>query len=72
MKIYIVRNKVNIYPFEDIKKGFTNRKNAVSFMSKVNRDIKNNLETYKKGCIILETKDFPISRKGLINAINYI
>ena len=70
MKIYIVRNKVNIYPFEDIKKGFANKKDAVSFRSKINRDVKNNLDTYCKGCITLETKEIPISKKGILTSIN--
>ena len=77
MKIYIVKYETlenGLY-----KEGFSNKKNAVSKVSKVKRDnrnkLKNRRETDYVGIIkqpIIITQDFPISREGLIKAINYI
>ena len=69
MKIYIIKDKSfkvdNIHlPNYPIIKAFANKKKAISFKSKLNRALKKNTE--------LETYDIPISKKGIINAINSI
>ena len=77
MKIYIVKwydeDADNCFK----NRGFVNKKEAVSFRSKLNR-------AYKKGCHDesldskadafvdpVEVIDMPISKKGLIKAFNY-
>ena len=78
MKIYIVEwYDVDGSPSPFQIKGFVNKKEAVSFRSKLNR-------AYKKGCHDesldskadafvdpVEVIDMPISKKGLIKAFNY-
>ena len=78
MKIYIVEwYDVNGVPSPLKNRGFVNKKEAVSFRSKLNR-------AYKKGCHDesldskadafvdpVEVIDMPISKKGLIKAFNY-
>lgn len=76
MKIYIIKDKSfkvdNIHlPNYPIIKAFANKKKAISFKSKLNRALKKN-NNYYEGCTELETYDIPISKKGIINAINSI
>ncbi len=84
MRVYIVKYETleNGYSIE----GFTNKKNAVSRVSKLKRDDrKKHKDRSRIGCSKwnsnyvgltkepkIVTKDFDISRKGIINAINYI
>tara|TARA_R100001086_G_scaffold93072_4_gene46185 strand:- start:3430 stop:3663 length:234 start_codon:yes stop_codon:yes gene_type:complete len=76
MKVYIVKYETleNGYLVE----GFTNKKNAVSKVSKLKRENRNKLKNIRENNYIgflkepkIITKDFDISRKGIINAINY-
>ena len=69
MKIYIVHSESfqNGYEIE----GFSNRKKAVSKVSKLKRDDRREIISLKKEPKII-TKDLPITREGLITAINYI
>tara|TARA_R100000654_G_scaffold21267_2_gene42883 strand:+ start:362 stop:595 length:234 start_codon:yes stop_codon:yes gene_type:complete len=76
MKVYIVKYETleNGYLVE----GFTNKKNAVSKVSKLKREHRNKLKNIRENNYIgflkepkIITKDFDISREGIINAINY-
>ncbi len=69
MKIYIVHSESfqNGYEIE----GFSNRKKAVSKVSKLKRDDRREIISLKKEPKII-TKDLPITREGLLTAINYI
>tara|TARA_R100000742_G_C4231568_1_gene53005 strand:- start:381 stop:590 length:210 start_codon:yes stop_codon:yes gene_type:complete len=69
MKIYIVHSESfqNGYEIE----GFSNRKKAVSKVSKLKREHRKDIIALKKEPKII-TKDFPITREGLLTAINYI
>lgn len=75
MKIYIVEWYDVHAQGQWLKRGFVNKKEAVSFRSKLNR-------TYRKGEDLAGEKadrfvepvsviDIPISKKGLIKAFNY-
>lgn len=69
MKIYIVH-------YESLEagyniEGFANRKKAISKVSKLKRDDRREIIALTKEPKII-TKDLPISREGLITAINYI
>lgn len=77
MKVYIVKYETleNGYSIE----GFTNKKNAVSRVSNLKReDRKKHRDKRRIDYVGLTkepkiiTKDFDISREGIINAINYI
>ena len=77
MKGYIVKYETleNGYSIE----GFTNKKNAVSRVSNLKReDRKKHRDKRRIDYVGLTkepkiiTKDFDISREGIINAINYI
>tara|TARA_Y100001973_G_scaffold106739_1_gene187006 strand:+ start:3941 stop:4174 length:234 start_codon:yes stop_codon:yes gene_type:complete len=77
MKVYIVKYETleNGYSIE----GFTNKKNAVSKVSKLKRDDRKKHRDKRRIDYVgltkepkIITKDFDISREGIINAINYI
>ena len=77
MKVYIVKYETleNGYSIE----GFTNKKNAVSRVSKLKRDDRKKHKDRRRIDYVgltkepkIVTKDFDISRNGIINAINYI
>ena len=77
MRVYIVKYETleNGYTIE----GFTNKKNAVSRVSKLKRDDRKKHKDRRRIDYVgltkepkIITKDFDISRKGIINAINYI
>tara|TARA_R100000700_G_scaffold39868_1_gene53727 strand:+ start:3273 stop:3482 length:210 start_codon:yes stop_codon:yes gene_type:complete len=69
MKIYIVHSESleNGYQIE----GFSNRKKAVSKVSKLKKEHRKEIIALKKDPKVV-IKDLPISREGLIKAINYI
>ena len=68
MKIYIVHFEIleDGYNIE----GFANRKKAVSKVSKLKRDHRREIIALTKEPKII-IKDLPISREGLIDAVNY-
>tara|TARA_R100000329_G_C7618265_1_gene219699 strand:+ start:1205 stop:1438 length:234 start_codon:yes stop_codon:yes gene_type:complete len=77
MRVYIVKYETleNGYSIE----GFTNKKNAVSRVSKLKRDDRKKHKDRRRIDYVgltkepkIVTKDFDISRNGIINAINYI
>mgnify|MGYP003153765491 CR=1 FL=1 len=69
MKIYIVHSESfqNGYEIE----GFSNRKKAISKLSRLKKEHSRDIIALKKEPKII-IKDLPISREGLITAINYI
>ena len=72
MKIYIVHSESfqeGIYTYEI--EGFANRKKAVSKVSKLKRQHRRDIIALKKEPKII-IKDIPISKKGILTAINYI
>jgi len=69
MKIYIVHSESFQAGYEI--EGFSNRKKAVSKVSKLKREHRKDIIALKKEPKII-IKDFDISREGIINAINYI
>jgi len=69
MIIYIVQ-------YESIKdgykvEGYANRKKAISKISHLNKEHRKSINELKKAPNLIE-RDFPISKKGLLTAINYI
>ena len=81
MKIYIIHcnSLEHSYKIE----AFANKKKAISKFSKLNREYRKKIRSIKKDPILnkcininksykIITKDFPISREGLLTAINYI
>ena len=71
MKIYIIKDKSFAHSNSAIIKAFANKKHAISFKSKLNRYLKKT-NNYHDGCTELEIHNIPISKKGIINAINHI
>ena len=69
MRIYIVKDSSLNESNETLIRGFANLKKAKSFKSKLSRGIKK-ANRYYDGCITLETKEIPISKKGILTAIN--
>ena len=71
MKIYIIKDKSFTVANIPTVKAFANKKKAISFKSKLNRSLKKSNNFYE-GCTDLEVYEIPISKKGIINAINNI
>ena len=71
MTIYIIKDNSFTYANIPTVKAFANKKKAISYKSKLNRSLKKT-NKYYEGCIELETYAIPISKKGIINAINNI
>jgi hypothetical protein len=69
MKIYIVHSESFQEGYEI--EGFANRKKAVSKVSKLKRQHRRDIIALKKEPKII-IKDIPISKKGILTAINYI
>jgi hypothetical protein len=77
MKIYIVDwYDVDGTPSAYQRRGFVNKKEAVSFRSKLNRNFKKGElyladEKASEAVPPISVKDIPISKKGLLRAFNY-
>tara|TARA_R100001463_G_scaffold26961_1_gene62753 strand:- start:256 stop:480 length:225 start_codon:yes stop_codon:yes gene_type:complete len=68
MKIYILHS-------ETFAKGygveaFANKKEAISRLSRLKKNHKKNIDALKKDPVII-IKDIPITKKGLLQALNY-
>ena len=68
MKIYILHSETYEHGYR--VQGFANKKKAISELSKLKRAHRKNISALKKDPVIL-TKDLPITKKGLISALNY-
>ena len=69
MKIYIIKDTSLHQHNETFIRAFANKKKAISFKSKLTRGIKKAYRYYD-GCIKLQIHDIPISKKGILTAVN--
>ena len=69
MKVYIVKWENPKENNANQIKGFANKKSAISFKSHVKRGL---ISHYEGREPVIETIEIPITKKGLLKAINYI